>query len=83
MTTAKIKWHASRPRKALPRDDLLTDAERDSAMGQITPPPPQVVVVRQGHSGCFWFLIFLLIAVVIVGIIIFLSVMGILGALFG
>ena len=50
-------------------------------MGQTTPPPPQVVVVRQGHSGCFWFLIFLLIAIVIVGIIIFLSVMGILGAL--
>jgi hypothetical protein len=49
-------------------------------MGQTTPPPPQVVVVRQGHSGCFWFLIFLLIAVVIVGIVIFLSVMGILGA---
>ena len=52
-------------------------------MGQTTPPPPQVVVVRQGHSGCFWFLIFLLIAVVIVGIVVFLSVMGILGALFG
>jgi hypothetical protein len=52
-------------------------------MGQTTPPPPQVVVVRQGHSGCFWFLIFSLITVVIVGIIIFLSVMGILGALFG
>jgi hypothetical protein len=52
-------------------------------MGQTTPPPPQVVVVRQGHSGCFWFLIFLLIGVVIVGIVISLSVMGILGALFG
>ena len=51
-------------------------------MGQTTPPPPQVVEVRQGHSGCFWFLIFLLIAVV-VGIVIFLSVMGVLGALFG
>jgi hypothetical protein len=39
--------------------------------------------VRQGNSGCFWFLIFLLIAVVIVGIVIFLSVMGIVEALFG
>ena len=41
--------------------------------------------MRLGHSGCFWFLIFLLIAVVLVGIfiIIFLSVIGMLGALFG
>ena len=39
--------------------------------------------MRQGHSSCFWFLIFILIAVVLVGIIIFLSVIGILGALFG
>jgi hypothetical protein len=51
-------------------------------LGQPTPPPPTIVVIRQGHSGCFWFLIFLLITVVIVGIIIFLSIMGILGALF-
>jgi hypothetical protein len=69
--------------KALPRDDLFNKRKVRLAMGQTTPPPPQVVVVRQGHSGCFWFLIFLLIAVVIVGIVIFLSVMGILGALFG
>ena len=49
-------------------------------MGQTTPSPPKVVVVRQGHGGCFWFLIFLLIAVVLVGIIIiFLSVIGMLG----
>ena len=52
-------------------------------MSQPNPPPPQVVVVRQGHSGCFWLLIFLLNAVVIVGIVVFLGVMGILGALFG
>jgi hypothetical protein len=81
--SAKIKWRAKPARKRTAARRPLTDAERDSAMGQTTPPPPQVVVVRQGHSGCFWFLIFLLIAVVIVGIIIFLSVMGILGALFG
>jgi len=39
-------------------------------------------VVRQGHSGCFWFVIFLLITGVIIGIVVFLSIMGILGALF-
>ena len=83
MTSAKIKWHANSPRKGTAARRPLTDAEKDSAMGQTTPPPPQVVVVRQGHSGCFWFLIFLLIGVVIVGIIILLSVMGIFGALFG
>ena len=32
-------------------------------------------------SGCFWFLIFLLITVLIIGIVIFLGTMGVLGAL--
>ena len=56
---------------------------RESAMGQAMPPPPQVVVVRQGHSGCFWFLIFLLIAVLVVGIVVFLAAMGLFGAIAG
>ena len=69
-------------RRAL-QPEPITAPKRESVMGQANPPPPQVVVVRQGHSGCFWLLIFLLITVVIVGIVVFLSVMGILGALFG
>jgi hypothetical protein len=53
-------------------------------MGQTTPPqPPQVVVVRQGRSGCFWFLIFLLIAVLVIGIVVFLAAMGLFGAIAG
>ena len=53
-------------------------------MGQTTPPaPPQVVVVRQGHSGCFWFLIFLLIAVLVIGIVVFIAAMGLFGAIAG
>jgi hypothetical protein len=82
-SSAKIKLHADRPRKDTAARRPVNRRWERLAVGQTTPPPPQVVVVRQGHSGCFWFLIFLLIGVVIVGIVILLSVMGILGALFG
>jgi hypothetical protein len=36
---------------------------------------------RASHSGSFWFLIFLLITVLIIGIVIFLGIIGVLEAL--
>jgi hypothetical protein len=83
MTTAKIKWHASRPRKALPRDNLLIGRRERLRYGPNNPTTATGSRSTTGSQRLLWFLIFLLIAVVLVGIIIFLSVIGILGALFG
>jgi hypothetical protein len=81
--SATMRWQANWPRKGTLEAITCYHTSRESAMGQAMPPPPQVVVVRQGHSGCFWFLIFLLIAVLVVGIVVFLAAMGLFGAIAG